>query len=143
MKKPVIKFLKISSSAQIPTYAHYGDAGFDLYSTEKLTIKRGYVSLVKTGIASEIPDGYFISFRGKSGLAAKFGIDVLGGVIDSTYRGEWVVILINLGQKKYKIEKGDKIAQGILQPCPRAKIIETKKLKNSVRGQGRFGSTGK
>jgi dUTP pyrophosphatase len=143
MTKKIIKFILLNKNAKLPSYAHDGDAAFDIYSVENVTLKKRKVYLVKTGVVSEIPEGYFVSFRGKSGLAAKFGIDVLGGVIDSSYRGEWVVILTNLGQENYKIEKGDKIAQGLLQPAPMARIVEVKKLSETTRGEGKFGSTGK
>ena len=143
MKKPVLKFLRLNKDAKIPSYAHLGDAAFDIYSIEKLTLGKGKFIPVKTGIASEIPENYFVSFRGKSGLAAKFGINVLGGVIDSNYRGEWMAILANHGSKSYKIEKGEKIAQGLLQPVPSVKIVEVKKLSESVRGEKRFGSSGR
>lgn len=143
MKRPVIKFVLLNKGAKIPAYVRPGDAAFDIYSSEEVCLKKGKVVPVKTGIASEIPGGYFVSFRDRSGLAAKFGIHVLGGVIDSNYRGEWMVILTNLGPKTYKIEKRERIAQGLLQPSPTAKIIEVKKLSESKRGENRFGSSGK
>ena len=143
MKKLTLKFLRLNKDAQIPLYVRPGDCAFDIYSVEKVTLGKGKILPIKTGIASEIPPGYFVSFRGRSGLAAKFGIDVFGGVIDSTYRGEWMVILANLGPKAYKIEKGERIAQGILQEIPAIKIVEVKKLSESVRGEKGFGSSGR
>lgn len=138
-----LKFKLLDPQAKLPAYAHQGDAAFDIYSIESVNLKKGETHPVKTGVASEIPAGYFVSFRGRSGLAAKSSIDVLGGVIDATYRGEWMVILTNLGKTSYKIEKGDRIAQGILHPVPPVKIVEVKKLSETIRGGSGFGSSGK
>jgi dUTP pyrophosphatase len=143
MKKINLKFMLLSKEAKMPSYAHSDDAGFDIYSVESVKIPKGKRFAVKTGLSVEIPNGYFVSFRGKSGLALKFGIDVLGGVVDAGYRGEWMVILANLGEKTYKIGKGDKIAQGILRPCPPVKIVQVKRISSSKRGNKGFGSTGR
>ena len=105
----ILKFKLLSKNSKLPAYAHKNDAGFDLFSIEKKILKKGKVTTVRIGVASEIPNGYFVSFRGRSGLAVKSGIDVLGGVIDSTYRGEWMVILANFGECDLKIEKGDNL----------------------------------
>ena len=142
-KKPVIKFLLLNVDAVLPTYAYPGDAAFDLYSTSAAVLKKGEYKVVPTGLSSEIPKGYFVSFRDRSGLAAKEGIHTMAGVIDSGYRGEWGVVLINLGKKAYRIQKGERIAQGILQPAPQALIKRVKKLTEAKRGRGGFGSTGK
>ncbi|HJX45730.1 hypothetical protein A2W13_02280 [Candidatus Woesebacteria bacterium RBG_16_36_11] len=141
--KPTLKFKIIKKEGKIPSYAHEEDAGFDLYSTIAVIIKKGKIQTIPLGIASEIPGGWFVSFRDKSGLAAKFGIHVMAGVVDSGYRGEWLVVLVNLGDNDYSVGKGDKIAQGILQIVPRPKITEVNKLNLSKRGTGGFGSTGK
>ena len=143
VKVPIIKFVKLQKNAILPTYSHNDDAGFDLHSMISTVIKRGEYKPIPTGLSSEIPPGWFISFRDKSGLALKAGISVLGGVIDSGYRGEWIVILINLGNKSFKVEKGAKIAQGILQASPQARFVEVKKLSDSKRGKKGFGSTGR
>jgi dUTP pyrophosphatase len=143
IKEVKIKFLKLHKDAQIPVFAKVGDAGFDIYALENKTIKKGTHELVRSGIASEFPHGYFVSIRDRSGLAVKFGIHTLAGVIDSGYRGEWGIVLANLGEKIYKVEKGERIAQGVLQVVPKVKIMEVKKLKDSQRGTGGFGSTGK
>lgn len=142
-KSQVIRFKLISKEARLPTYAHDGDAGFDIYSTESRVIKPGLIEIFSTGLTSEFPKEWFISFRDRGGLAAKHGIHVLAGVLDSGYRGEWKVVLINLGKKIYKVEKGERIAQGILLPIAKAKIKEVKNLRKTKRGSGRFGSTGK
>jgi dUTP pyrophosphatase len=97
---------------------------------------------VATGIASEIPINCFVSFRDRSSMGIK-GLHVLAGVIDAGYRGEWKVIMINLGNSDYQIEIGDKIAQGILQDATQVKIKQVNKLSNTKRGKEGFGSTGK
>lgn len=139
----IIKFKKTTSNAIIPKYAHPGDVAFDIYTNTAGTIKKGKIKIFSTGIASEFSQGYFVSVRDRSGLAAKKGIHVLAGVIDSGYRGGWGVVLANLGEKDYKIEKGDRIAQGILHSLPKVTIKESKKLSMSQREKSGFGSTGK
>ena len=102
MKIPV-KIKKLKDSAIIPSYAHEGDAALDLHSCEDYIVGSGKRQLVSTGIAMELPQGYFASIRGKSGLAAKKGIDILGGVIEYTYRGEYGVIVYNTGEEESQI----------------------------------------
>lgn len=143
MKKLVLKFLKLNSNAIIPDYSYKGDAAFNLFSIEKVLIKPHEHKLIHLGIASEIPNGYFVSIRGRSSLAGKNGIDVLGGVIDSGYRGEWMIILSNTGKVRFEVQIGDKIAQGILQPTPSVKIIQVRKLTETIRGKKGFGSSGR
>lgn len=143
-KQPVIKFKKLNPLAKIPTYAHEGDAAFDLYSTEEVVVWPGRRYVFQIGIASEFTSGWYISIRGKSGLALKYGIDVLAGVIDAGYRGEWGVVVVNLGDQPWQIEVGDKVAQASLLPLPQqAKIEEIKDLSSSERGKGGFGSSGR
>lgn len=139
----VLKFLLLDNSAKLPEFAHDDDAGFDIFSNEDVIIPKGKIYGVLTGISCEIPKGFFVSIRGKSGLALNSGIQVLGGVIDAGYRGEWKVILINLGEKNFRIEKGNKVAQGILEKLEKVKITESKILKRSLRGAKGFGSTGR
>jgi len=138
-----IKIQKISNDAIIPRYAHDADAGMDIYSTEEIVIFPNHRGLVPTGIKVEIPKGYEIQIRPKSGLAIKHGITILNtpGTIDSGYRGEIKVIVINHSSKHYKIEKGQKIAQIILNKIEKIKFTETK-LGKTKRGEGGFGSTG-
>ncbi|MDO8599858.1 MAG: dUTP diphosphatase [bacterium] len=143
-KKPVIKFKKLNPEAIIPHYAHADDAAFDLYSTEETVLWPGRRYVFKLGIASEFSNGWYVSIRGKSGLALKYGIDVLAGVIDAGYRGEWGVVLVNLGEQPMNVEKGDKIAQASLLPLPdQAVIKEVEEISDSERGKGGFGSTGR
>jgi dUTP pyrophosphatase len=138
-----IKFTLLNKEAKLPTYAHDDDAGFDIYASESSVVKKGGFVAVPTGLSSELPKGFFVSFRDKSGLAFNFGLHVLGGVIDAGYRGEWKVIIANLGKKNYKFEIGDKVCQGILQVVPRAKMALADKLSKTKRDKGGFGSTGK
>ena len=137
-----IKFKKLHDLAVIPSYAHADDAGFGIYSIEEKILKPMEYYAVATGISSEIPNDYFVSVRDRSSMAIK-GLHVMGGVIDSGYRGEWKVIMINLGKEDYKIEVGDKVAQGILQSAKQPKIEIVEDLSNTSRGEGGFGSTGK
>ncbi len=137
-----IKIQKIGD-VKIPNYAHQGDAGLDLYSVEEnYVLKSGEHKGFATGIKMEIPDGYVRLIWDKSGMAFKCGIKIMGGVIDSTYRGEIVVILINLGKKDYKVEKDAKIAQMLFQKVEKAEIKEVENLGNTQRGEGGFGSSG-
>lgn len=138
-----IKFTLLNKEAKLPTYAHDDDAGFDIYASETVVIKKGEFLAVSTGLSSEIPKGFFVSFRDKSGLAFNSGLHVLGGVIDAGYRGEWKVIIANLGKKNYKFETGDKVCQGILHSIPRANMVLANKLTKTKRDKGGFGSTGK
>jgi len=138
-----IKIQKLSKRAILPKYAHQGDAGLDLFSQEDYILKPLERHEFGLGFALELPAGAVSLIWDKSGLAAKHGIHLLGGVIDSGYRGEYKVIMINFGSKPYKIEKGDKIGQLLIQPVMHVTIKKTKKLSNSSRGQDGFGSTGK
>jgi dUTP pyrophosphatase len=138
----VLKFKALNSKAIIPSYAHADDAGFGIYSVEEKVLKPMEYFAVATGVSSEIPNNYFVSIRDRSSMAIK-GIHVMGGVIDAGYRGEWKMIMINLSGNDYKIELGDKIAQGILQSAKQPKIEIVNDLSDSSRGTGGFGSTGR
>lgn len=140
----IIKVRKLYSGAIVPTYANVGDAGADLYSAEYFTLYPGDWKLVKTGIALEIPLGYVGLVNPRSGMAAKFGITVLNapGTVDSGYRGEVLVNLINLGREVFKVGRGDRIAQILFQPCPQASLVLADELSLTVRGEGGHGSTG-
>lgn len=139
----VLKFLKLNETAKIPTFAHTDDAAFDIYSNTETNLKVGEIKAIETGIASEIPNGHYVSLEGRSGLAFKNGIGILGGIIDAGYRGEWKVILINLGKEDVVLEKGERIAQGIIHKLENIKIEEAEMLSDSTRGSGGFGSTGR
>ena len=139
-----VKFRRIEPSAELPTYAHPGDAGMDIRSIEELTIAPGARALVHTGLVMMLPPGYEAQVRPRSGLALKNGVTVLNtpGTIDEGYRGEVGVILVNFGSEPFKVEKGAKIAQMVIAPCTRAEIVETDEVDDTVRGTGGFGSSG-
>jgi dUTP pyrophosphatase len=139
-----VRFRLLDSSAKLPTYAHPGDAGMDVCSIEDVVIAPGARALVKTGFAMEIPDGFEAQVRPRSGLAIKSGITVLNtpGTIDSGYRGEVGVILINLSDVPFHVEKGMKIAQMVIAKFERAEVEAVSELSSSERGAGGFGSTG-
>lgn len=138
-----IEIEKLNPNAILPKYANPGDAGMDLFCLEDYNLKPGERYAFKIGFAAGIPEGYFVRFAPKSGLALNFGIDVLAGVIDESYRGEWLVLLINLGQQDKAFKAGDKIAQAILTPYQRAEVVTVSKLSETQRGTGGFGSTGR
>jgi dUTP pyrophosphatase len=138
-----IKIKKIHPEAQIPKYAHDGDAGLDLHTIEPVELEPGERKSIPLGIAMEIPDGYVGLMWDKSGLSHKYGIKTFGGVIDSGYRGEIHAGVMNLSDKYFKFEKGHKIAQILIQRVEHADIIEVAELSDTERGEGGFGSTGK
>ncbi len=138
-----IKFKKLNKSAVMPQYAHPGDAGLDLYSCEKVVLKPGERHTFWLGFAFELPRSYVGLVWDKGGLPFKAGLHTMGGVLDSSYRGEVIAIVINLGPKTYTFEKGDKVAQLLIQKVENAKIKEVKKLSETSRGEGRLGSTGR
>lgn len=138
-----IKIKKLNPEAILPTYAHPGDVGMDIYSLEDYDLKPMERRNFFVGFAMEFDEGYAVIVKDKSSLPNKAGIHTMGGVYDAGYRGEYNIQLINLGQETYHISKGDKIAQLIVYPIVIAKLEETDKLSESSRGEGRFGSTGK
>lgn len=140
--KVKIKIKKLNPEAIIPSYAHEGDAGLDLYSVEDVIIKPYERFAVPTGLAIELPSGYVSLIWDKSGIAIKHGIKTMGGVIEHTYRGEYKIILFNSSNIPYEIKKGEKIAQLLIQPIITAEIEETAELTQTKRAEGGFGSTG-
>ena len=145
MVKILVK--KFDKNIKLPAYKTSGSSGMDLmaYIKNKITINPGKIALVPTGIAVAIPENYEIQIRPRSGLAAKKGISVLNtpGTVDSDYRGEIIIILINLSKKSFVVKSGDRVAQMILCPVAKGKLQEVKNLPRTVRGKGGFGSTGK
>lgn len=139
----ILKVKKVSPDAILPTYAHAWDAGMDIYSNETVTIQPGQAVKVKSGVAFEIPDGYVGLMWDKSGLSMNHKIKSLGGVIDSGYRGESLLGVINLGTEPYTIEKGHKVVQMLLQKVEHAEITEVETLSETDRGDKGFGSSGK
>ena len=138
-----IKMQKISN-IPTPSYAHKGDSGVDLYAAEEFTLKPMERKLIRTGLKLEIPCGYEGQVRPKSGLAIEHGISHANcvGTIDSSYRGEIKVPVINLGNKPYKIEKGKKIGQIIFAKVEEAVFEEAGILSSTTRNDNGFGSTG-
>ena len=139
-----VKVKKIHKDAKIPAYAHEGDSGMDLYSVEETILQPGETKLVKTGLQIAVPKGFEAQVRPKSGLAAKFGVTILNtpGTVDSGYRGEVMIILVNHGKEEYKVEKGKKIAQMVIAKVEEAKIEVVEDLDDTTRKDGGFGSTG-
>ncbi|MFD6699230.1 MULTISPECIES: dUTP diphosphatase [unclassified Microbacterium] len=130
---------------QLPVYAHPGDAGADLVSTEALRLDPGQRALVGTGVRIALPEGFAAFVVPRSGLAAKHGITVVNapGTVDAGYRGEIKVSLLNTDSNAaYDVAVGDRIAQLIVMPVTRARFIPVDALDDSVRGAGGFGSTG-
>ena len=143
----VIKIKKLSPEVKTPTYAFEFDSGFDLYSTEKIYLNPFGRALVPTGISLEIPEGYEIQVRPKSGLAINMGITVLNtpGTVDKGYSGEIKVIIFNANNNSVIIEKGMKVAQAVLCPVVHGKYVrfeDVDELGDSERAEGGFGSTG-
>ncbi len=136
-----LKIKKLNSEAIVPKYAHKGDAGMDLYSIENLILEPKHRTMVATGISFELPKGYVALVWDKSGIAKK-GVTTLAGVIDSSYRGEIKIALLNVSSKPYKIKKGEKIAQILIQKVEQPKIQVVEELSKTTRGKGGFGSTG-
>ena len=145
MVKILVK--KFNKNVKLPTYKTAGSSGMDLVANnkKKLTIKSGTSAIIPTGIAIAIPKNYEVQIRPRSGLAANKSISVLNtpGTIDSDYRGEIKIILINLGKKSFVVRSGDRIAQMILSPVAKANLSEVKNLPKTIRGKRGFGSTGK
>ncbi|MCG7413820.1 MULTISPECIES: dUTP diphosphatase [Microbacterium] len=132
-------------ASQVPEYAHPGDAGADLVSAEALRLEPGERALVGTGVRIALPDGYAAFVVPRSGLAAKHGITIVNapGTVDAGYRGEIKVALLNTDARAaYDIAVGDRIAQLIVMPVPRARFLPVEVLPESPRGEGGFGSTG-
>lgn len=137
-----VSIQKLNPEAKLPEYAHPGDAGMDIFSIIDATIKPGERLAIDTGVAMQVPEQHVALVWDKSGRALKEGVHVLGGVIDSGYRGEVKVILVNLSDKDVIIEKHQKVAQILIQPVVSPTIEEVEELTDSSRGEGGFGSTG-
>ena len=133
---------KLQPDAVLPARAHHDDAGLDLYANETLTLEPGERRTVKTGIALAIPTGYVGLIWDKSSIPHKWGVKTMGGVIDASYRGEVGVIMVNLSQESYVIEKGAKISQLLIQKVELPEVCEVLELDDTIRGEGGFGSTG-
>lgn len=137
-----IKVKKLHKDAKLPTHGHPGDAGMDLYAVEDAVFPAGEQARVHTGIAIEIPEGYVGFIWDKSSISFNTGLKIMGGVIDSGYRGEIIMNFLNTSDKEIIIENGYKIAQMIIQKFEHCEIIEVGEMSETVRGHGREGSTG-
>ena len=135
---------RLSPTAILPTYAHPGDAGLDLFADRAASLEPGETKLIGTGISIELPEGTEGQVRPRSGLALKHSVTVLNspGTIDRGYRGEVGVILINHGLRRFDVEPGMKIAQLVVAACLTVEVVEAGDLSRSSRGHGGFGSTG-
>lgn len=147
MQKNINLFVINKSGNPLPEYKTEGSAGMDLQASlqNNIRLQPGHRSIVPTGIYLEIPTGYEVQVRPRSGLALEHGITCLNspGTVDSDYRGEIKVILINLGQEEFVITNGTRIAQMILCKVEKAELEQIENLGNTVRGEGGFGHTGK
>lgn len=150
-EKIAVQFKKLHPDAKVPQYQSDGAAGFDFCAIEEVRIPAGDQRIISTGICMAIPKGYEVQIRPRSGLAAKHMISVTNspGTIDSDYRGEVKIMLINHANhhamgvdNTFVVKPGDRIAQGVLSAAPQADIVEVKDLSETVRGAGGFGSTG-
>ena len=144
MQKILIK--KLHSDVNLPAYETSGSSGMDLqaYISEEIILKPGERKLIPTGLSVSIPENLEIQIRPRSGLAYKKGISVVNtpGTIDSDYRGEIKVLLINLGKEDFVIKKFERIAQMVVCPITKVVLSETNDLPDTIRGEGGFGSTG-
>lgn len=139
----VVKFCKLDKEAIIPTFGSDEAAGFDFYALDSILLESGRHSLVRTGLSMELPKGYEMQVRPRSGLALKHKITILNspGTVDSDYRGELMMILVNFGED-FMIHKGDRIAQGVIHRLPNVTITEVSHVNSTGRGKKGFGSTG-
>lgn len=140
--KITLKIKRLVEHAQLPTRANSGDL-FDLYAAEHTIIPPQGKKLIGTGLSIAFPEGYICFIKDRSGLAAKYGLTTMAGVIDPGYRGEYKVLLHNTSDEDYAIKIGDRIAQAAFLPLPDITIEETDDLGGSERGAGAFGSSGK
>lgn len=145
----IIKFKRLSEESNkipIPSYATEGSAGMDIRAAiaETVVLEPMKIKMISTNLSMEIPFGYEVQVRPRSGLAVKYGIGILNspGTIDSDYRGEIKIILINFGSEKFTIKPGDRIAQLVVSKVYKVKLVEVKELNQSNRGEGGFGHTG-
>jgi dUTP pyrophosphatase len=137
-----IKAKKLYPDAQLPQMMRTGDAAMDFYSYKDYELRPGQRVIVETGVAIAIPDGYWGNIRDRGGLAGKHGLHTLAGVMDSNYRGEVQVVMMNLSQEDYNIKKGDRIAQMIIAKHEIVELEEVNELDQTNRGEGRLASSG-
>jgi dUTP pyrophosphatase len=142
---PVLDVRRLDPDLPLPSYAHPGDAGLDLYAADTTVLQPGERALIPCGVAIAIPEGFVGLVHPRSGLAVDHGLTVLNapGTIDSGYRGEVKVLLINLGQDAAEVRHGQRIAQLVLMRVGMVDVREVDRLDVTVRGSSGFGSTGR
>ena len=140
-----LSLLKLDLQLPTPGRAHPGDAGLDLHARHPTLIEPGERAVVGTGVAVGVPDGYAGLVVPRSGLAARFGIGVVNspGLIDSGYRGEIKVILVNHGRERFAVARGDRIAQLLVLAMAPPEVVEVEELGDTARGENGFGSSGR
>ena len=140
----ILKVKIITDSAKLPTYAHQSDAGLDLYSIERKIIPPGKTSLIRTGLIIELPEGTEAQVRPRSSLALEHTVTILNspGTVDPGYRGEIMLIMINHGENDFLVEKNMKIAQLVISPIIKVKVLQADELSLTDREEKGFGSTG-
>ena len=137
-----LPFVKLSAHARAPFRASVDAAGVDLFAAEDVDVPPGGRACVKTDIQVAVPRGFYGRIAPRSGLAVRHGIDVGGGVIDADYRGNVAVILFNFGDSVFRVKRGDRVAQLLVEKISVLEPLEVASLENTVRGQGGFGSSG-
>lgn len=140
-----VNIKRLDPTVELPTYAYSGDAGLDLRANETVELKPFERALIPTGLAIALPDGYAGFVQPRSGMAIKSGLTILNtpGLIDAHYRGELKIIAINLdANETIRIERGDRIAQLVIQEVPVVSLVEVDELDETDRGEGGFGSSG-
>ena len=139
-----LRVRRLDADVPMPAYAHAGDAGMDLAASQDVVLPPGGRAAVPTGLALAVPDGWVGLVHPRSGLARRHGVTVANapGTIDAGYRGEVLVLLVNLGGEEVVLRRGERVAQLLLQRVGRAEIVEVADLEDTTRGTGGFGSTG-
>lgn len=137
-----IRIQRLDKGVELPKYHYQHDIGLDLPAGENVVIGPGQKVVVKTGLKIAIPENHAGLIWDRSGLAAKNSITTLGGVLDPGYRGELKVIMVNLGKESFKVEKGMRIAQMLVQPVANLPMVEVEELDDTHRGEKGFGSSG-
>lgn len=142
MQRLNIRIRLFSPGARVPSKSHQGDAGWDLYSSSDVTVLPGETKVVPTGVAMEIPEGWYGQIKARSGLGSK-GVVVTAGVVDSGYRGEIGVVVVNTKRDgEFAFRAGDKVAQMVFLPVPEVEFELREELEATARGADGFGSTG-
>ncbi|MBS1713026.1 MAG: dUTP diphosphatase [Armatimonadetes bacterium] len=142
---PTLLRVVLEPGAAAPDYASDGAAGLDVRSYEDVTLAPMERRLVRTGVRVEVPSGFEVQVRPRSGLAIKHGLALVNspGTVDSDYRGEIGVVMINLGSDVVQLSRGERVAQLVVAPVERVEVVETDALSETTRGEGGFGSTGR